>query len=71
MIACVGQQAISGHRVPNGFEDRALPHFERHCEYDGCEMVKTEALLTFCHSLAIHSFGSSNRIAYETARLTS
>ncbi|XP_035735078.1 DNA-directed RNA polymerase III subunit RPC1-like isoform X1 [Vespa mandarinia] len=29
MIACVGQQAISGHRVPNGFEDRALPHFER------------------------------------------
>lgn len=33
MIACVGQQAISGHRVPNGFEDRALPHFHRHCEY--------------------------------------
>ena len=33
MIACVGQQAISGKRVPNGFEDRALPHFERHCKY--------------------------------------
>ena len=31
MIACVGQQAISGKRVPNGFEDRALPHFEKHC----------------------------------------
>ncbi|KAF6020050.1 POLR3A [Bugula neritina] len=30
MIACVGQQAISGKRVPNGFEDRSLPHFERH-----------------------------------------
>ncbi|XP_038060034.1 DNA-directed RNA polymerase III subunit RPC1-like isoform X2 [Patiria miniata] len=30
MIACVGQQAISGHRIPNGFEDRALPHFKRH-----------------------------------------
>lgn len=29
MIACVGQQAISGKRVPNGFEDRALPHFPR------------------------------------------
>ena len=29
MIACVGQQAISGKRVPNGFEDRALPHFDR------------------------------------------
>lgn len=27
MIACVGQQAISGKRVPNGFESRALPHF--------------------------------------------
>jgi DNA-directed RNA polymerase III subunit RPC1 len=29
MIACVGQQAISGSRIPNGFEDRSLPHFER------------------------------------------
>jgi DNA-directed RNA polymerase III subunit RPC1 len=29
MIACVGQQAINGKRVPNGFEDRSLPHFER------------------------------------------
>lgn len=30
MIACVGQQALGGKRVPNGFEDRALPHFPRH-----------------------------------------
>uniref|UniRef100_H2ZH13 DNA-directed RNA polymerase subunit n=1 Tax=Ciona savignyi TaxID=51511 RepID=H2ZH13_CIOSA len=30
MIACVGQQAIGGNRVPNGFEDRPLPHFEKH-----------------------------------------
>ncbi|CAK9300704.1 unnamed protein product [Gordionus sp. m RMFG-2023] len=30
MIACVGQQAISGQRVPNGFENRSLPHFERY-----------------------------------------
>lgn len=30
MIACVGQQAISGKRVPNGFEDRALPHFDKY-----------------------------------------
>ncbi|XP_048760931.1 DNA-directed RNA polymerase III subunit RPC1-like [Ostrea edulis] len=29
MISCVGQQAISGKRTPNGFEDRALPHFEK------------------------------------------
>lgn len=30
MIACVGQQALNGKRVPNGFEDRSLPHFDRH-----------------------------------------
>ncbi|KAF8382261.1 rpc-1 [Pristionchus pacificus] len=29
MIACVGQQAISGHRPPDGFEGRSLPHFAR------------------------------------------
>lgn len=27
MIACVGQQIISGKRVANGFQDRTLPHF--------------------------------------------
>ncbi|XP_066925897.1 DNA-directed RNA polymerase III subunit RPC1-like isoform X1 [Clytia hemisphaerica] len=30
MIACVGQQAISGHRTPDGFEGRSLPHFKKH-----------------------------------------
>ncbi|WKY01465.1 hypothetical protein Q1695_015455 [Nippostrongylus brasiliensis] len=29
MIACVGQQAISGRRPPDGFYKRSLPHFER------------------------------------------
>ncbi|XP_047946295.1 DNA-directed RNA polymerase III subunit 1-like [Salvia hispanica] len=29
MIACVGQQSVGGHRAPNGFVDRTLPHFER------------------------------------------
>uniref|UniRef100_A0A5S6QTH3 DNA-directed RNA polymerase subunit n=1 Tax=Trichuris muris TaxID=70415 RepID=A0A5S6QTH3_TRIMR len=29
MIACVGQQAISGQRPPDGFADRCLPHFQR------------------------------------------
>lgn len=33
MIACVGQQALNGKRVPNGFEDRALPHFEKFCKF--------------------------------------
>ena len=30
MIACVGQQAISGHRTPDGFEGRSLPHFKQY-----------------------------------------
>ena len=33
MIACVGQQAISGSRIPDGFEDRSLPHFEKFCKF--------------------------------------
>ncbi len=27
MVACVGQQIISGSRIPDGFEGRSLPHF--------------------------------------------
>uniref|UniRef100_A0A3B5AQI6 DNA-directed RNA polymerase subunit n=1 Tax=Stegastes partitus TaxID=144197 RepID=A0A3B5AQI6_9TELE len=30
MIACVGQQAISGSRVPDGFENRSLLNTEKH-----------------------------------------
>lgn len=30
MVACVGQQIISGSRIPNGFQDRSLPHFLKH-----------------------------------------
>ncbi|CAG9763244.1 unnamed protein product [Ceutorhynchus assimilis] len=29
MIACVGQQALNGKRVPNGFDNRSLPHHYR------------------------------------------
>ncbi|OAF71957.1 hypothetical protein A3Q56_00278, partial [Intoshia linei] len=29
MIACVGQQAISGKRIPDGFYNRSLPHFKQ------------------------------------------
>jgi DNA-directed RNA polymerase III subunit RPC1 len=28
MISCVGQQAVGGMRIQNGFVDRTLPHFE-------------------------------------------
>ncbi len=27
MVACVGQQSVSGRRCPDGFKDRTLPHF--------------------------------------------
>ncbi|KAJ8919935.1 hypothetical protein NQ315_006464 [Exocentrus adspersus] len=30
MIACVGQQALNGKRVPDGFDNRSLPHFKQH-----------------------------------------
>lgn len=31
MVACVGQQIISGSRIPDGFGDRSLPHFPKNC----------------------------------------
>ena len=34
MIACVGQQAISGHRTPDGFEGRSLPHLNNIVSYN-------------------------------------
>jgi len=30
MTSCVGQQAISGSRIPEGFQNRTLPHFPRY-----------------------------------------
>jgi len=30
MTSCVGQQAVGGNRILDGFVDRALPHFEYH-----------------------------------------
>ncbi|CCJ29412.1 unnamed protein product [Pneumocystis jirovecii] len=33
MVSCVGQQIISGSRVPNGFQDRSLPHFQKNCKF--------------------------------------
>lgn len=32
MVACVGQQVVNGHRIPNGFVNRTLPHFEPHAK---------------------------------------
>jgi len=38
MIACVGQQAINGKRVSEGFYQRSLPHFRRHGKCSHFEM---------------------------------
>ncbi len=35
MVACVGQQAIDGKRIPYGFTDRTLPHYKKYD--DGAE----------------------------------
>ncbi|XP_012859703.2 DNA-directed RNA polymerase III subunit RPC1 [Echinops telfairi] len=45
MIACVGQQAISGSRVPDGFENRSLPHFEKHSKFFFHTMAGREGLV--------------------------
>lgn len=48
MIACVGQQAISGSRVPDGFENRSLPHFEKHSK------VRSERSKQMVHYYLLH-----------------
>ena len=45
MIACVGQQSVSGKRVPHGFEARALPHFGRACE--SCCLLRFAPIIFF------------------------
>lgn len=30
MLACLGQQVIDGHRIPDGFDHRTLPHFTKY-----------------------------------------
>jgi DNA-directed RNA polymerase III subunit RPC1 len=36
MVACVGQQIVSSKRIPDGFQDRCLPHFEKKCTRPCC-----------------------------------
>jgi DNA-directed RNA polymerase III subunit RPC1 len=39
MVACVGQQIISGSRIPNGFGDRSLPHFPKNCNFTAKQLT--------------------------------
>lgn len=46
MVACVGQQSVSGRRCPDGFKDRTLPHFP---PGDRCTLVP-DTLWRLCGS---------------------
>jgi DNA-directed RNA polymerase II subunit RPB1 len=35
MISCLGQQNVDGKRIPYGFEDRTLPHFNKYDDSPG------------------------------------
>ena len=63
MIACVGQQAISGKRIPNGFEDRALPHFKRHCK----KCFSFARIITICKKRANKNNGQTKYWTTQTA----
>ena len=30
MVACLGQQNVDGGRIPNGYSDRTLPHYQKY-----------------------------------------
>ena len=53
MIACVGQQAIEGKRIPYGLEDRTLPHFKR---YDDGAMARGFIRNSFINGLTPTEF---------------
>ena len=53
MIACVGQQAVDGKRVPYGFTDRTLPHFTK---YDDGPASRGFVENSFMSGLKPHEF---------------
>lgn len=46
MIACVGQQVVNGQRMPNGFVDRSLPHFETLSKYPAAKGFVSNSFFT-------------------------
>ena len=35
MISCLGQQNVDGKRIPYGFENRTLPHYQKYDDSPG------------------------------------
>ena len=53
MIACVGQQAVDGKRIPYGFTDRTLPHFHK---FDDGPVARGFVENSFLHGLRPEEF---------------
>lgn len=59
MMACVGQQTVSGKRIQNAFIDRSLPHFPRFAEHPAARGFVANSFFTsliptefFFHTMA-------------------
>jgi DNA-directed RNA polymerase III subunit RPC1 len=59
MMACVGQQTVSGKRIQNAFSDRSLPHFPRFAEHPAARGFVANSFFTsleptefFFHTMA-------------------
>lgn len=68
MVACVGQQSVSGARVPNGFLDRSLPHFHKNSKIPAvCLVILLFFFVIKCSSAIIFSsvWGVSVIIGYQ------
>ncbi|KAJ8955952.1 hypothetical protein NQ314_006801 [Rhamnusium bicolor] len=64
MIACVGQQALNGKRVPNGFDDRSLPHFEHHSKTPEAKGFSLEDLVVHYDGSVRNAEGDIVQINY-------
>lgn len=53
MVACVGQQAVDGKRIPYGFTDRTLPHFHK---FDDGPTARGFVENSFLHGLRPEEF---------------
>eukprot|EP00850_Spirogloea_muscicola_P023482 SM000360S13676 [mRNA] locus=s360:20430:29808:- [translate_table: standard] len=52
MIACVGQQSVGGHRAPDGFLERSLPHFPRKDKTPQADIILFWSMATKDRSLS-------------------
>ena len=39
MISCLGQQTVDGKRIPYGFDDRTLPHYQKYDDSPGAQVL--------------------------------